>query len=344
MTVWIDIDNLPHALIFKPIIRALEAAGHTVHVTARDHAYTCELLDLYGIRYTKIGRHHGKQTWRKVAGTVGRSLSLVAFATKNRLGRGTVGLNHGSRSFVLAARLLGLPIVTMYDYEHVSAGLFNRFSTKVLLPEPIPLDRVPADLRGSDKLVRYPGYKEEIYLGDLQLDPGFAERIGIRPDEIWVTLRSPATVAHYHNPESDAIFDAVLARVAELPNVKAVILPRTKDQARELLERHPANTIILTEPVDGLNLIAHSDLVISGGGTMNREAALLGVPVWSIFRGTPGALDQKLAEAGRLHFVANPAEVAAIPFHKKTTLPPVSGHEGLITFIVDQVTALAAGR
>ena len=52
--------------------------------------------------------------------------------------------------------------------------------------------------------------------------------------------------------------------------------------------------------------MALADALVSAGGTMNREAAVLGTPVWSIFEGPLGAVDELLVARG-------PAEDAARP-------------------------------
>jgi predicted glycosyltransferase len=93
-----------------------------------------------------------------------------------------------------------------------------------------------------------------------------------------------------------------------------VLLPRNKKQAVNLLKKWPhwfadSRTVIPENVIDGLNLLWHSDLVVSGGGTMNREAAALGVPVYSVFRGKIGAVDRQLQKEGRLTLVENSDDV-----------------------------------
>src|SRR6202012_5888249 len=120
--------------------------------------------------------------------------------------------------------------------------------------------------------------------------------------------------AHYHNPEAEELFAETLRLLAETPNARAVALPRNAKQGNELrmqwsnvIER--GTLIIPATPVDGLNLIWFSDLVVSGGGTMNREAAALGVPVYSVFRGKIGAVDRYLSDQGRLTLIESAQDV-----------------------------------
>ena len=118
--------------------------------------------------------------------------------------------------------------------------------------------------------------------------------MGISEGELIVTIRPPATEAHYHNPESELLFEATINFLGKQENTRMVILPRNEKKQTAWVKSNwsewcDSGKIIFPEHVvDGLNLIWHSDLVISGGGTMNREAAALGVPVYSIFRGKIG--------------------------------------------------------
>ncbi|MGA9354322.1 MAG: DUF354 domain-containing protein, partial [Terriglobales bacterium] len=166
----------------------------------------------------------------------------------------------------------------------------------------------------KDHVLHYPGIKEDVYTPFFQPDPSLKEMLGLTPDDIVVTIRPPATEAHYHNPESEKLLMSVFQLLSEHPAVKTVLLPRTPKQEMELRRAKPdlfaARKIIVPEhAVDGLDLIWYSDLVISGGGTMNREAAALGIPVYSLFRGTMGAVDKHLAATGKLVLLESEGDV-----------------------------------
>jgi predicted glycosyltransferase len=295
-TIWIDLDNSPHVPFFKPIINELNHLGYRVVITARDCSQTCGLADLLGIEYSRIGRHYGKNRFLKVAGTLYRGWLLAREIKKENA---VLGISHGSRGLNAAARILGIPALTIADYEHAK-GLMS--PTWMMVPEVISNDLVHHD---KNHVLHYPGIKEDVYVPFFKPDGRIFKDLGIDGKNVIITLRPPATEAHYHNPESEALFREVVKLLAGFSDVKMIILPRTDNQKAWMRGQWPAlcdsGTIIIPEQVvDGLNLLWHSDLVISGGGTMNREAAALGVPVYSIFRGKIGAVDRYLSENGRL--------------------------------------------
>jgi predicted glycosyltransferase len=314
--IWIDLDNAPHAPFFVPLIGELENRGHQTLVTVRDYGYTCAIADQRGIKYTPIGRHPGKNLFMKIGGTLSRVAALTRWARGRQI---DAAISHGSRSLVLASALLRIPCVTMYDYEFVSTSIFNKLSSKVLLPDILP-DRLTNQIGlPDDRVAKYPGLKEEVYLGGFEPDGAILGELGVSSDDILVVVRPPATTAHYHNPLSEKIVQLLLDRICESKNIIGVITPRTAEQGESIRRslKNPDVFRVLTKPVDGLNLIAHSDLVVGGGGTMNREAALLGVPVYSVFTGKVGTIDRELAKQGKLVLVRGLGDVDRVVFAKR---------------------------
>ncbi len=341
MKIWFDADNGPHVLIMRPLVAELTGRGHEVVFTARDRTKTCQLLDMYGFSYLKVGAEYGKGMGGKVKGTLGRAADL---ARVMRRSGAAVSYGHGSRALPIASRLLGIPTVTMYDYEWVNARLFNLCCRSILLPESISMARCAEAGIAAGKVVSYPGFKEELYLGMGEMDGSIAADLGLRPEAVKVLLRPPATTAHYHNPEAETLLDAILARLAAAGDVQLVYLPRTDDQ-RELPARAGVREVIIPRKVyDGPSLVAACDMVISGGGTMTREAAIMGIPSYSFFRGREGMVDESLAASGRLALLASPADVqaklvAAVRPAGVTRPDPVA----LVDFICNAIVD-AAGR
>ncbi len=336
MKIWFDADNGPHVLIMRPLAEELRRRGHEVAFTARDRTKTCELLDLYGFDYRRIGAEYGQGMAGKVRGTLGRAWALA------RAMRGSgcaVSFGHGSRALPLASRLLGIPSVTMYDYEWVNPRLFNLFCRAILLPDVISAERCAETGISADCVVGYPGFKEELYLGGRDLDTGVAADLGLRPDAVKVLLRPPATTAHYHNPEAEIILDAILARLAAAGDVQLVFLPRTPDQT-ELARRAGVAEVIVPDKVyDGPSLVAAMDLVISGGGTMTREAAIMGVPSYSFFRGRSGMVDESLEGRGLLITIPGPDEVAGrLRIERRHAGAEQPDPAPLVAFICDTIT------
>jgi hypothetical protein len=306
-TVWIDIDNSPHVPFFLPIVRELQGRGVELLLTARDSYQVCDLLEYFGMPCTVVGRHYGKNAFLKVFGNCARAAGLLPIAFRERP---AIGISHGSRAQVLVCKSLGIPTVVMHDYEHTTETGFI-VPDWILQPEVIPTGAVS---NRSERVVKYRGLKEDVYVPEFHPDRSILDEIGLDPHDLIVTLRPPATEAHYHNPESELLFAETLRFLAEQPNLCVVVLPRNARQ-REQFERdwisllNSGVVVLPKRAINGLNLIWFSDLVISGGGTMNREAAALGVPVYSIFRGKIGAVDKYLSENRRLVLIESVREV-----------------------------------
>jgi predicted glycosyltransferase len=305
--VWIDLDNSPHVPFFAPIIDALEQQGHTVLVTARDFAQVIELADLIGLRYRKVGRHYGKNIVMKLVGLSARAAQLAPVVANFKP---DLAVSHGSRAQILLATLFRIPAVLIGDYEHAKVFAVVR-PQWVIVPQVFP---DTAWGMAPEKVLKYPGIKEDVYVPRFKPDARLRGELGLGDSEIVVTVRPPATHAHYHNPESDILFEAVMNRLAVHPKVRVVLLPRTSAQSADIRARWAdcfvsGKMMVPTHVVDGLNLIWYSDLVISGGGTMNREAAALNVPVYSTFRGQIGVVDHYLVNAGRMVLIESVADV-----------------------------------
>ena len=314
--------------LFAPIIRHYRESGIEVIITARDHSQTLELLDLQGFSgtYSVVGSHYGKSKINKIRGLLVRSKQLVSHI--NSLRRPiVVALSHGSRSMVLAARWVKIPVVTMYDYEFTETGIFNRFSNEVFVPDRIPDDVLDKFNLPLQKRKKYPGIKEELYVRSFRPTPNFREeflnRYGFDLNKILAVLRPPATTANYHSDKSEVLLDDILQSLLHAPNIFTVIVPRTKDQGGEIKNRianipdAATRCAILEEAVDGLDLAFVSDLLISGGGTMNREAALLGVPVYSIFAGRQGSIDKQMEAEGLITFIRDARDLSKIRLEKR---------------------------
>jgi uncharacterized protein len=334
--IWIDIDNSPHVPFFIPIIEELQKEGFELVLTARDMYQVCELLDFFKLRskVKVVGGHGGKNKVLKVLVNCARAVQLMPFAAKHRP---DLALSHGSRAQVLASKVVGIPTIMMHDYEHsMKTGFLE--SDWTLMPDVIPDSAMS---RRPGRILKYPGLKEDVYIPRFTPDPSILNLLGIRPDELLITLRPPATEAHYHNPESEGLFAATLELIASKPKIRAVTLPRNSKQANQLRKQWAnliasGHMIIPDHPVDGLNLIWFSDLVISGGGTMNREAAALNVPVYSIFRGKIGAVDRYLAETGRLILLESTGDVTnkiALKHREKPLQVELSRPEALVSII-----------
>ncbi len=299
--IWIDLDNSPHVPFFAPIIDELRKLGYSLLITARDCFQVRELADLHHLKYTLIGHHSGKNRFRKLAGLGRRALQLLPVILKNRP---HLAISHCSRSQMIVSACMRIPSLQIGDYEFATPWIFFR-PTWSMCPEVIPDEAVPGAPR---QILKYPGIKEDVYVPRLVPNPDIRRELRLSENDIVATIRPPASEAHYHTSESDELFAAVVETLRRTPDVKLVVLPRNDKQAKSVRSRWPelfssGKMRIPERAVDGLNLIWHSDFVVSAGGTMNREAAALGVPVYSIFRGKIGAVDRYLNKAGRLELI-----------------------------------------
>jgi len=315
--VWIDLANSPHVLFFAPLVREFERRGIEVVITARDFAQTVGLAHLHGLRAESVGRHGGRSAAGKARAILWRAAALRRFA---RRVRPDLAVGHNSYAQALAARSLGIPIITLMDYEHTPANHLNfRLARRILLPRAIPPEAVRRYGARPGKVVRYDGFKEQVYLEDFV--PADATLDDLLPTDLWsrfvvAVARPPADFAIYHRFRNP-LFETWLRQAGSEPDIRIVLLPRTAEQKARAQELGLPSVIVPERPVDGAELIARADLVVSAGGTMNREAAVLGVPAYSLFAGETAAVDRALADLGRLVFVRRKADLAAIRMDKK---------------------------
>jgi uncharacterized protein len=304
MRIWIDLTNSPHVLVMRPLIEIMRAEGHQVEVTARDFAQTLELCERFGIDHTTVGRHRGGGLASKGLGLVSRSGALVRWARGRRF---DVAIGHGSNDISVAAWLLRIPSATAFDYEFANAQhqVNCRLCRIVMVPEAIPPERLRKFGATPAKLRRYEGLKEEYYLADFEPDEAVLGELGLTRERPLVVVRTPPEVSLYHRFENP-VFKRVLTQLAA-GDAQTVVLPRTPTQREEIARL--GSFTIPAKAIDAQSLVAYSDLVISAGGTMNREAVALGTPVYTTFEGRLGAVDEALLREGRLLKLGDPREI-----------------------------------
>jgi predicted glycosyltransferase len=302
LRVWIDLTNSPHVLVMRPVIDVLRARGDEVLVTARDFAQTLGLLERFQIDHTAIGHHRGGKLSAKGLGLAQRSGALTRWASGRRI---DVALGHGSNDISVAAKLLRIPSATAFDYEfaRVQHTINGHLATRVVVPDVIPPERLARYGMTPAKLRPYAGLKEEYYLADFEPDEAVLRELGLTRERPLAVVRTPPAVSLYHRFEAP-VFTEVLHK---LKGEQVVVLPRTDEQRAELARE--GGFIVPERAIDAQSLIAFADLMISGGGTMNREAVALGTPVWTTFEGRLGAVDERLIADGRMHRLMSADEV-----------------------------------
>ena len=312
MRIWFDMTASAHPVVFRPVIKRLRERGHEIQITARDYAQTLGLLDLYGLEHLTVGRHAGASRPRKLLALIQRTSKLHGWAR----GAFDLAVAHGSNDLALAAAWAKIPAVNMFDYEFAiqQHNIGCRLARKVITPEAIPRQRLARFGVNGQKLLQYPGLKEEYYLFDFEPDETILEKLGVDQERVVVVVRPPPDVSLYHR-KSNPLFPRVLRHLGNRDDVQAVVLPRT-DAQREHVKSLALPSVVVTDgAVDAQSLIAASDLVVSAGGSMNREAVALGVPVYTTYGGRLGGVDEMLIRTGRLRPLTDPR---AVELHKRT--------------------------
>jgi predicted glycosyltransferase len=304
MRIWVDMSAPAHVLVLRPIIERFRASGHEVAVTSREYTQTQELLELHGLEHTPIGKHAGASRIRKLIRLIQRTTRM------RRFGRGKgfdLALAHGSYDLAMAARSLGIPEANMHDYEYavMQHRIGCRLATRVIFPDAVPPQRLRRFGVSPEKLFQYPGLKEEYYLSDFEPDPTVFDELGVDRSRLVVIVRPPPDVSLYHR-KSNPLFPQVVSHLGQDESVHAVVLPRTEAQRKYVKSLGLPSLIVAERAVEAQSLVALADLVVSAGGTMNREAAALGTPVYTTYGGRLGGVDEALIRSGRLRPLTDP--------------------------------------
>lgn len=307
MRVWVDFTNTAHVVVLRPLVELLAAGGHEVELTARPLSHTVDLLEDWGRPFTVVGRYGGARRAGKAGAAAERLARLLAWAPGRGLG---CALAHGSTDLSAACRLLRIPSTTMFDYEWAQAQHhWNcRLATRVLVPDAIPPERLARYGARPPKLVRYPGLKEEYYLAAFEPDGSILDALGVDRSRLLAVVRTAPSYALYLGGSESLLLPGVLRRLSAA-GAQTVVLARTDEQRAAVSGLELDGVIVPSRAVDGRTLVALADLLVSAGGTMNREAAVLGTPAWSIFEGRLGAVDETLIREGRLRLLRDPAEI-----------------------------------
>jgi uncharacterized protein len=304
MRVWVDFTASAHPLVFRPLVERLLAQGHEVEITAREYAQTLHLIESHGMTATVIGHHGGRSSLGKATQMRARLKALRAWARGRNF---DLALAHGSHELTMTARRLGIPSSTTFDYEWawLQHQLGCRAATRVVVPDSIPPERLARYGATPPKLQQFPGLKEEYYLADFEPDPSVLTDWGIDAERVLVVLRPPPDVSLYHR-HSNPLFPQTLEHVGTRDDVHAFVIPRTNEQRDYVRSLALPSVIVPDGAVDAQSLIAFADLVVSAGGTMNREAAALGVPVYTTYGGRLGGVDEELIREDRLRPLTDP--------------------------------------
>jgi len=310
MRLWFDLTAAAHPLVFRPVIERLRAQGHDVLITVRDYGPTLGVTQRMGLDAVVLGPGHAGASRAAKARALGaRTRNAVRFARAH--GPIDLAVAHGSNDLALAAALLRIPAVNATDYEWAGAQhhIGCRLARRVLVPDSIPAERFRT-YGAERKLSPYAGLKEEYYLADFEADPSVLDALGVDRERVLVVVRPPPAVSMYHKPNE--LFPRLLERLGHRDDVHAVVIPRVAEQREEIVAHAGPSLIVPAQAVDAQSLIALADLVVSAGGTMNREAVALGTPVYTLFSGVLGGVDERLIAERRLVPLSDPEAVELV--------------------------------
>lgn len=316
MKVWIDLDNLPHVQYILPVGMALKNMGYDLCITSRDYGNIPELLKLKGIKSKVIGKGFNKNKFVKILETLIRAIQLLIYIRKIKP---LLSLSN-SRATALTSWLLNVKNFTFCDYEKSELKSYKYLNSYLVFPSVIP-KKVFLDIGFSgDKLIEYEGLKENLTLSSFNI-PTKCPLVGVNLNRVIVLIRPPSFNSHYYVKETGTLFDELenflMERITAF-NLELIFVPRDRNQLEKYKEKYNGsqNCIVLSKPVDGLSLIWYSDLVFTGGGTMAREAAVLGVPAFSVFLSESAAVDHYLESNGLLTFIREMKDFDKIIFRK----------------------------
>jgi predicted glycosyltransferase len=273
-------------------------------------------------------------------GLLRRAARLVAIMAKDR----PQVLLSSSRSSAIAARMLGIPAFVVCDYEHVDLDLYRRLGTTLLFPDVIP-EQVFVDKGfAPDALMPFEGLKEDLTFAAVDVEGPEAYRAPVDAALVRILFRPPAEESHYYSAASGDFARALIEHLARQRDAVTLFSPRYEWQTRLLDGVSWANEpVVLDRPVPFVPLLKGSDMVICSGGTMLREAAYLGVPAYSIFRGELGAVDRHLADSGRVTLLATAEDLDRLRIAKRTGPVLAKARPDHVDSIAERILARAQG-
>lgn len=325
--VWIDVTNSPHAILFNPVILELKENNIDVLVTAREYAQTTDLLKEFDIEHALIGDHKGKSKIKKIGGMFDRTWKLYWFIRKENV---DASLSMSSFTAMISSAMLDIPHMTLYDYEYtIGHHISYRFSDIVLTPRGVDEKLIKKYGSTPDNTVYYDGLKEQIYINHYVSDfvklkrntEAIKKELKVPLNRIVILFRPEATMAHYQSNVNDLSMDLIkfLNKHEQKPII--IVLPRTNDQKNEYENLKLKNVIVPSKTYNGIELISLSDLIIGAGGTINREAAALNIPVYSIFQGGKLAtIDKKLIEREEMVYIQSKRDFEKIIIEKNNII------------------------
>lgn len=311
--VWFDITNTPHVHFLLAIQKTLgeEITGYLF--TTRDFSETVDLLRnrLPDNNLIILNTKYGKSYLSKLVSIITR-LKRISEQKMNY----DLSISCGSEAAIWYSRLKGKRTIAFGDNDTARQWTYGRFVDYSFFPAAI--DRNILERQGlKNKLYQYHGLKEDIYISYFKPDKRFKSRI---PFNEYIVVRPENVHANYLRNSTVKSITPSLLRILANRGYKVIYLPRyTEDISyADGLD----NIFIPNSPINGLDLCYHSNAVITGAGTLAREAACLEVPAFSFYAGKELlAVDKQLINDNKIYYSRDPNDIAdRIKYTKRSEL------------------------
>lgn len=278
MKIWIDLTNSPHVNFFAKMIEELKK-DHEVILTCRRLANTIDLLNIYGFSYSVVGRHYGQNSLNKMFGYMIRIYQLYRLLKQEAI---EVAISHSSFYSPLVARLLRVRSIYLNDNEHAAGNRISfLFADLIMVPELLDVNKVQKQWGHTKKIIKYPGVKEGIYLWQNQSKTPGRSNIATRDNRKLIFIRPEPWTAQYYKGKRNFIDDLLI----DLKDIcEIVLLPRGQEQGKYYRQEKFAGIVVPQESYSLSDIMQNCDLFIGAGGTMTREAAVLGIPTISTYQ------------------------------------------------------------
>jgi len=288
--IWFDFNNVPHVNFLLPIIQKYEHEFDMIF-SVRDFAETIGLFKKKINRpFIEAGTHQGGNKLKKILGVIKRFNVL-----KKNIPYFDVKISVGGDASSMLAKMRGKLSVTFDDNETSPNWRYAPFSDLAFWPSVIDKKRLNKQFFKKN-LYQYNGYKEDFYLADYEPNPAFLEQL---PFKQYVVVRPENIKASYVEGRQSIVPE--LLKELDAAGYNILFLPRyesDRDYAQGI-----QNIYIPNEAVNGLDACHYADAILTGAGTMAREAACLGVPSVSFFAGAHLlAVDQSMVDSGKMFY------------------------------------------
>lgn len=288
MKIWIDIQLPPGTQFFRPFISEFSEYGE-ICVTARDCAETVGLLENFGIKHYVVGSEKSTISMVKVLNTIKRSLNLY-----QKVKNFDVCFALGNLHSIYVSKMKGKLCINFMDNELGLKGISERRSAfdfgvvksqtwladAIIVPSVFPLEGLVADGMKRERIFTFNGLKEDVYLADYKPNSSILAEI---PFDNYIVIR-PESSAIYKENVPSLIPKLTKRLVSEEFNI--IYLPRNMKDVEMVQNLRASGRIFIPErPLNGLDLCYFSQAVLSGSGTITREAVCMGKKAVSFFPG-----------------------------------------------------------